>query len=271
MIRLFSFLTKKNLDERIAIKYLEIYEQIEKINENGKFDIFYRRFIDLMNHKEIRPTKGTYSIIRMYKVLNEISRYYKDFYYSIERKNIKPTEYSNRTLKADKMSLMREQNELISLLKEINKEINKLVSMKKIDKFSLEDAELKLIEFLQKDEYFRGFLRSQKELAHEVIEKIYQEAIRNSHEHLWLVPSKDGEKLYFSKNFKIGELKIIENLPLLNDPEINNRKTIINELHKDKTLNFYHYNVLYKGINIHVIPSQIYKQKNVENFVKKVA
>ncbi|MEK6969903.1 MAG: hypothetical protein AABW48_05740, partial [Nanoarchaeota archaeon] len=167
--------------------------------------------------------------------------------------------HKNERSRAEKKEIESQLNRILKILNEVHHCVSKLnkLDIKENDFLPL----VKFVEeFIRSETILKKIKQKDESLVFTIIEKIRVEAQENEKNELWLIDQKKGNKLYFSQNLSITEIKYLDLVPLLELKGLDKRALFINELHKDESLPVYHYNLQIGGKNIHVIPRN-YKKR----------
>ena len=275
---IFKIFSKKKIDNEILDNYELIYNSINEIYR--MFEEFMRtRYFPYLKTQKIK-NKEQMGVLRVYSIFKEIRNHFINYNLDIGgiRKSRKEYRFDNAEKIAEKMEIKSYQDSIISILSTIEKNVK---SIKELP--NLKDVILSLLEY-----EMENIIKTSKELAKleledetkllSFIKEIRGDAIKNTKEGKWFyLDSKKTYKTYYSLNFSITQLRILELIPLLNNPsmKIKKRSLFVFELHKDKICPILHYNLEYgdkrgKSVNIHVFPKN-YKEELEMRYIKKVA
>lgn len=265
----FLTFSKNKIDEAILDLYLDIELSITEIKE--KLEIYFKHLIDTQYYKSNSKNKKFYSIKKINYLFKEIE---KDYAYAYTLRKDKKHYNFTKTTKAlaEKQAIEEYLIEIKSFLNLIYKFVKDL-SLINIKDNSFEELnklfekKIKNIEdTIEKEErtrhLFNVIKKNDEHIILKIIEKIIKDSETNKKNKIWLIDQKKGNKVLFSQNLSIQEIKYLELVPLLQLKELDKRSLFINELHKDDTLPVFHYNLLINNKNIHVMP------KNYKNKIK---
>lgn len=272
---IFKIFSKKKIDGEILDNYELIYNAINEIYQ--MFEEFMRnKYLPYLKRQEGR-TKEERKILRVYSFFGEIRKHFINYNLDIQgiRRSRKEYDFDNAEKIAEKMEIKSYQDSIISLLDIIEKNVKNIKDLP-----NLKDANLDVLEY-----EMGNIIKTSEDLAKleiedeikllSVIKEIREDAIKNAKENRWLY--LDGKKTYYSLNLGITKLRILELIPLLNNPsmEIKKRSLFVFELHKDKICPILHYNLEYgdkrgKPINIHVFPKN-YREELERRYIKRAA
>ncbi len=252
---------KKYVNETILDLYLDIEIHIAEI-ETQLTDYLSYVYAYFQKDKH-NSSKEYYSIYRTNEFFKSIKQDYA-FCYTI-RKNYNHYNFNkNASARAKKIEIETILQQILTILKNIHTHIAKL------DKTQIKSNDMSQLLAILED-YVREvklkqykFIKIKKEDEKKVIDLVNMveiDAKSNMQNNIWLIDQKNNtNKLHFSCNHSLQDLKYLELIPFLELSNINKRSLLTNDLHKDKVLPVYHYNLIVNGKNIHIIP-RTYKNK----------
>ena len=252
-----KFFSKNQIDEDILELYLDIELLIKEINSLLSV---YLKYLFAANYYKSNPkNKAFYSIQKINYFMKKMKESYGYCYTLRSNKKHYNFQKNNKT-KAKKDRIVFFLKNIINILNDIYKIVKQLdyVHFKNND-FSLL---IKKVEFfVENEKLFEKLKKHDEHIITNIIDQIIFEANKNEEDGVWLISQKDKQtRLYFSNNLSLSYIKYLELVPLLELKKLEKRSLFINELHKDKTLPIYHYNLKINNKNIHVIPKN-YKSR----------
>lgn len=266
----FKIFSKRKVDEDLLLLYLDIEILIKEIKK--QFDNYFYLLTRTDFSKTHELNKQFYSIQKINVFIKRLYEEYGSIY--TQRENKKTYDfYKSNNARAEKLEIEFQLKKIKEFLQNILTHVKMLdlSNFKKNDMTSL----LKNIEqFLKGIEpdidkvnntfYLLNKIKEKdKHIVFEIINAILDESNTNRQKGIWLIDQESKEKKLFSQNLSIHHIKYLELVPILDMAKLEKRSLFINELHKDKTLPIYHYNLLINGENIHVVP------KNYQERLKK--
>lgn len=253
----FPFLSKKKVDDDILELYFEIELLTHEIDRELTQFVRYQYLPYIQKLRE--KTNKQHSIEKVCWIFRQLKREFGDCFAVRENKKKYNFKYAKDI--AEKERIITEQKKIKKILERIAFEIKELRNAPDIKEASLEEFVLELETVFMKQKRFTNMINSDKNDLIELMESIYIDSERNKKNMVWLADQNNKSKaLFFSCDLPMDKLRRLELLPLLNDKDVTLRSSFIFGLHKDKILPLYHYNLGYKGRNIHVLPS-FYKNK----------
>jgi hypothetical protein len=252
---IFNFVKRTKVDEEILENYLEIQILVDELNNSLNF--LDAKFKNVSRTKEYR----NYQYLR--KIGRKVQEDFKDLYEVKKNKLIYKFEKTKEI--NEKVIIVEQQKRIVDLLKMLIKQFDKIkqIPFKELEltkfKEELNQVLFKQEELNKKREELFAYAKHIEEDILEFSEEILEDAYKNKMNHKLLLLS-DGKKVLYSTKFNLIELRKLELLPLLVHTDIQKRSPVLFELHQDKTLKLYHYNLLYKGENIHLVPKEFSKE-----------
>ncbi len=249
--RLFGF---KKPTNNIQEKAFIIASHLENINEY--YSTFWNSYLDYKKNNPKKIGGGLRAYEKIYQLYKIMKNDFRDFFSNlIDKETISEEEIDSPELFSKLKNTEDYLDLIIHILKALDEQLNNIrdYSWKNID---LREFENDLNEYFKEREIFKELAEKDRDNLINLIEDIFNDAINNAKKNNWLVINNRGkdEHHYFSSKFTIGQIRKLELIPLINLFSLKKRNQWVMEIHKDNTLNVYHYNLEYKGINIHVIP-----------------
>ncbi len=267
MINFFKIFSNHKLDKTILEEYELIYLYIEEIEKDLLF--FYRnRWVDYVrtikeNRKEINRAQAT--LKKIFNFILRLKQEYKKF--SPESK--KMYEFKETQDNVEKKNILEEVRKISKLLEFIQQEVKLAISVEQLKNFSLLHLFKELNQLVVEEKLYQDLINKDKKKIMSLIASIYLDAMKNKQENSLLINGKTKKfELVYSNSFSSNKLNILKLIPLLNLKnkedktssldlsEFQDRNNLLFEFHKDSTLPVPHYNLLFKGENIHVIPKE---------------
>lgn len=258
LFRLFSF---NKVDEDILEYYFEIQNNIEEID--GIFNKIYqyhaKRYLHLQGY-----SKEHYKIKEVYLFFAKIKSQYANCFDIASDNNY---DFTKAKKTREKIEIEKTLKNINHILEPIKKDVKNLLEKLENKEVFFKHAELAnllnqieedLTRFSTNTKIFRELEEEEKRKLEELLDRIYK---RSSKERYTIRDKKSRNPIFYYCEKKIHDLRLLELLPLLTHPDLEKRSELSNQLHKDATLPIYHYNILYKGRNIHVIP---FNNKNID-------
>lgn len=268
----FNIVSSNKVDEDILFNYLEIEELVKTIKT--ELDQYLNYLYQYVDHKTLKKNKNYYSIL---KIKNFVKKIDEDFGYCYTlRQNWKHYNFDKTARsRAEKLKIQNNLLRIHEILKKIHEGTSQL-SKTKIKSNNLIEVDKNINEVIQKlddeikkgekrEHIFKKIKEKDEYRVFKIIKKIIKESEENEKKGLWLIDQKNKEKINFSQNLSIREIKHLDMVPILELEGLDKRSLYLNEIHKDDTLPLFHYNLLINGKNIHVVPKQ-YK-KRIEPFL----
>jgi uncharacterized protein with HEPN domain len=265
----FEIFSKRKVDKDILELYFEIEILINNIEKkfNNYFYILNKSNFLINNKKD----KSYYSIQKISVFIKRLKEDYGSCYTTRANKKEYNFHKSNNA-RAEKLEIEFHLKKIITILKNIydyaesldlnNFKNNDMINLNKYIENFLKNVE-ENVDKINKEFYlFKKIKERDEHVVFEIINAIVDEARNNAKKDIWLIDQKSKNKLLFSQNLSINNIKYLELVPILDMNRLNKRSLFINEMHKDETLPIYHYNLLIDGENIHVVP------KNYQNKIK---
>ncbi|MDD3175328.1 MAG: hypothetical protein PHU51_02530 [Candidatus Nanoarchaeia archaeon] len=267
MINFFKIFSNHKLDGEILEQYQLIYLYVEEIEKD--LLLFYKtRWVDYVkklkeNNKELNRDQAT-----LKKIFHFILRL-KQEYQNFAPNNKKLHEFRGTQDIADKKELLTNLENIFALLETIQHEVKLSISEEQLKNFSLLHLFKHVNDLIIRDKIYQELIHNDKEKVISLIETIYLDALKKKQEGSLLINGKTKKfTLVYSDSFSSKKLNVLKLIPLLNLKykenndelpdlsELEERNNLLFEFHKDATLPVPHYNLLFKGENIHVVPKE---------------
>lgn len=258
LFRMFSF---KKVDEDILDYYLEIQSNIEEIDEDFRkiYQYHAKKYLNLKGY-----SKEHYKIKQIYMFFAKIKSQYGNSFDVASEYNY---DFSKSEKTSEKIEIETVLRGINNILKSIKKEIRTLLKNLEDRKVFVKNAELANLldklnydmkDFSNRSQIFRDLEDQEKRKLELLLDRIYK---RSAKERYIIKDKKSRKPIIYYCEKRIHDLRILELLPLIEHKDLEKRSQLANELHKDATLPIFHYNIIYKGRNIHVIP---FNKQNVD-------
>ncbi len=281
----FNFGIKKISDEQILYEHDFVRTLFHEIEHGDGFKnrglINYFTHLKKIKYYENKNRTGAYhSIMKIYLFFRKLKTFYFMNFgdvksYNSKKKSIKLYEthadfISKRPSRGKRLEIVLEIEKLFTILNTINTSVEEL-NYDNIAKNSFEELsnELEGVEKIAL-ELNEKYAKSRK-LLHNLIEDIIKDSDKNIKNNMYLKNGiKNGNPIEFSNSFNNSKVSALDALPLVefkfNGLTITRRSVLYAPMHKDKSLNVFHYNLVFddhgKRRNIHVIPTKYKKEVN---------
>ncbi len=261
-----SYFAKLHFSHRVDDEILELYIDIEtEIEKTDKILLRYFKYLRETNYyKSNVKNRRTHSIETVHFLLNKLKGDYTNCYELRENRKHYNFNKSAQT-RADKMKIVDQLKTIKLFIENMYAEVSGLSQidikgnsseeyLKNLGR-QLEEIEEKAKKAEEVSRILNVIKKEDEHVVFSIINKIVAEAAENERNNIHLIDQyTKTEKLLFSQNLTIKEIRYLEFVPILDLKGLEKRSLFINALHKDRTLDVFHYNLIINGKNIHVVP-----------------
>ncbi len=242
---------------KIDTDILELYYEIELlvIAIDEVVSPYVLRVSSLASYGDVSRTKEYYALLRMHSFFLVLKEEYEKCY-SL-RENQKKYNFRKTTERIAEKELMRVELKKIKQVLERIKE-----SVDTLERSGIGGREFvalsKSIDLLTKEESLFEKLTADDEIkVRSLIRRILYDAEKNKKKGIVLVSQfGDRSPILFSNTYSLVDVKYLGLVPVLRLKGLEKRSLFLNELHEDATLPVPHYNLLFEGKNVHVVPRE---------------